>query len=455
MPDHLAGFLPSLFRHVVVPPPVPHMRPGIGATNTRPAGSRVLLVISVPEPDPTTRVQIEAGLQPRRDFDELHRALDADVFYIDSAPPSRLARVARRVLGLRIGARVGLAFAVVALRKRYDIVFTDTDAVGLPLALLLKLRRVDERALRHVTLSHNLTSMRNPMASIAKRALFRCGITSHIHTMIVHSSAQRVVATTTLGMPTARVVQLPYQVDATFWDPAAAEEDSSPDGGAAVLPIPGHECRDYPTLLEAIRGLDVDAKISTRRVTALQAEMASRPEWPENLRFEEYEYTSLRDLYASARFVVVPLLPVDFQAGITVVLEAMAMGKAVIVSGISGQTDVVRDPRCGGRGPVERDWWPGFVESSNVAESLGHLPTGLYVTPGDPSDLRQAIDYLLKHPEEAHEMGRNGRAVVEALFTVEAFAERFARAIRGELETPQGGGIPRLAASPALTAQAR
>lgn len=419
----------------------------------RSARPRVLLVISVPEPDAATRVQIAAGRQPRRDFDELRRALDADILYIDSAPPSRIARFARSVLGRRIGARVGLAFAVLALRKRYDIVFTDTDAVGLPLALLLKLRRVDERALRHVTLSHNLTSMRNPVASVAKRALFRCGITSHIHTMIVHSSAQRVLATSTFGMPADRVIQLPYQVDAAFWDPADVGDDSSADLGAPVLPIPGHECRDYPTLLKAVGGLDVDAKISTRRLTAEQAEMASRPEWPENLRFEEYEYPSLRDLYARARFVVVPLLPVDFQAGITVVLEAMAMRKAVIVSGISGQTDVVRDPRCQGRGPVERDWWPGFVQSSEVSDSLGHLPTGLYVTPGDSSDLRAAIEYLLEHPDEAQAMGSNGRAVVEALFTVEAFAERFAQAIRGELEIPRGGGIPKLAAAPAQAAQ--
>lgn len=418
------------------------------------AQPRALLVISVPEPDAATRAQIGAGLAPRRDFDELSRALNADVLYVDSAPPSRLARVARRVLGPRIGARVGLAFAVLALRKRYDVVFTDTDAVGLPLALMLKLRRVNARSLRHVTLSHNLTSMRNPVASVAKRALFRCGIASHIHTMIVHSSAQRVLATSTFGMPADRVVQLPYQVDAAFWDPVAATGDGSRDVGATVLPIPGHECRDYPTMLGAIRGLDVDAKISTRRVTAEQAEMASRPEWPENLRFKEYDYPSLRELYAGARFVVVPLLPVDFQAGITVVLEAMAMGKAVIVSGISGQTDVVRDPRRGGRGPVKRDWWPGFVESSDVAESLGVLPTGLYVTPGDPSDLRATIEYLLAHPDEAREMGRNGRAVVEALFTVEAFAERFAQAIRGELEVPRGGGIPRLAAARALAAQA-
>jgi glycosyltransferase involved in cell wall biosynthesis len=407
----------------------------------RPKEPRVLLVISVREPDEATRAEINAGRQPRRDFDELQRVLGADVLYLDSAPPSRLARLARRLLGVRIGPRVGLAFAAFALRERFDIIFTDTDSVGLPLALLLKLCRVDPASLRHVTLSHNLSSMRNRWASVAKRALFRCGITSHIDTMIVHSSAQRVLASGRFGVPVERVVQLPYQVDAAFWNPAATGDHSSTNANRAVIPVPGHECRDYPTLLEAIRGLEVEAKISTRSLTAEQDAMASRPEWPENLRFAEYDYPSLRELYARSRFVLVPLLPVDFQAGITVVLEAMAMGKAVIITGIRGQTDVVRDPRGGGRGPVERDWWPGFVESSDVAESLGVLPTGLYVTPGDAGELRSAIEHLLEHPEEAEQMGRNGRAIVESLFTVEAFAERFAQAIRGEIQ-PSRTGLP-------------
>jgi glycosyltransferase involved in cell wall biosynthesis len=199
-----------------------------------------------------------------------------------------------------------------------------------------------------------------------------------------------------------------------------------------VIIVPGHECRDYPTMLAAIRDLDVEARISTRSVTAEQAAMASRPDWPENLSFNEYDYDALRRLYADARCVVVPLLAVDFQAGITVVLEAMAMGKAVIVSGIRGQTDVIRDPRHDGRGDPGRDWWPGFLDESDVADTLGRLPTGLYVVPGDADDLRATIARLLADPAEAAELGRNGRAVAEAMFTIEAFAERFARAIVGE-----------------------
>ncbi len=103
-----------------------------------------------------------------------------------------------------------------------------------------------------------------------------------------------------------------------------------------------------------------------------------------------------------------PLLEVDFQAGITVILEAMAMGKAVIVSGIRGQTDVVRDPRNDSRGLSVRAWWPGFLDNLDVAETLGRLPTGFYVTPGNPEELRSTIQYLLDHPEVADELGRNG-----------------------------------------------
>ena len=61
----------------------------------------------------------------------------------------------------------------------------------------------------------------------------------------------------------------------------------------------------------------------------------------------------------------------------------MAMGKAVIATRIRGQVDVLHDG----------------VE-------------GLYVPPGDPVALREAIDHLLRHPDEAARMGAAGRAAV-------------------------------------------
>ena len=49
----------------------------------------------------------------------------------------------------------------------------------------------------------------------------------------------------------------------------------------------------------------------------------------------------LRELYARSRFVVVPVVASDMDNGVTVILEAMAMGRPVICSRTRGQVDVV------------------------------------------------------------------------------------------------------------------
>jgi len=114
----------------------------------------------------------------------------------------------------------------------------------------------------------------------------------------------------------------------------------------------------------------------------------------------------LRDLYARARVVVVPLHDVDFDAGVTTITEAMAMGRAVVVTRTRGQVDVVRDGE-----------------------------TGLYVPPGDPAALRAAVRYLLDHPAEAARMGRHGRALAESRHTLDGWVTAVA-----DVVTARSGG---------------
>ena len=95
-------------------------------------------------------------------------------------------------------------------------------------------------------------------------------------------------------------------------------------------------------------------------------------------------------LYARSAIVVVPLADVDFQAGVTTILEAMAMGKPVIVTHSKGQTDVVEDRRIGdARQPAPLASAVSFTRQ--LAQELGHPvePTGFYVPPADPAALRQ------------------------------------------------------------------
>lgn len=149
---------------------------------------------------------------------------------------------------------------------------------------------------------------------------------------------------------------------------------------------------------------------------------------PVNVRVQKYSYTEMCQLYASSHFVVVPLHKTGDSVGSSAILEAMAMGKAVIVTGTCGQIDVLRDPRDDGRRPIVREWWPGF------AEMLGKLLTLFYVRPHDPEDLSDRIQYLLDHPEVAAEMGRNGRLLIETFYGVEPFIKRYSATI---LDQPQ------------------
>ncbi len=86
---------------------------------------------------------------------------------------------------------------------------------------------------------------------------------------------------------------------------------------------------------------------------------------PPNVTVRRFSQFDLRQLYAQARFVVVPLFQVNFQAGVTTILEAMAMGKAVIVTRTPGQTDYIQEGVTGLYVPLADAPWP-CARPSNI-----------------------------------------------------------------------------------------
>jgi glycosyltransferase involved in cell wall biosynthesis len=371
------------------------------SAQTTPGRRRILLVISA-DPASDTLDEIAAGRQPRKDYLALRDALNADLLTpsMTSAPGAKSA---------------ALAWAAFQRRNDYDTIFTDNEGTGLPLALLL--RSAPPGKPRHVCLSHYLSTA-------SKRALFRLGAGQRVDTLITHSTAQSRIAIEILGMPPKKVALLPYFADERFWDPALATPDAS--ASRPMICSAGLEFRDYTTLIAAARDLDVNVRIGAASHWARHNAFGASADLPANITVSAYNYRQLRDLYVGARFVVVPLQDVENQAGITTILEAMAMSKAVVVTRTRGQTDVVRDWRSGAAAPP-----PGFLARPEHAGTLDALPTGWYVQPDDRDDLRDAISYLLAHPETAEELGRNARRVVEGCFGLDAFVERFAALLRG------------------------
>ncbi|MEW6608434.1 MAG: glycosyltransferase [bacterium] len=59
--------------------------------------------------------------------------------------------------------------------------------------------------------------------------------------------------------------------------------------------------------------------------------------------------------------------------------------------------------------------WKEIVEGNNC---------GICVNPLNPRDIAQAIEYLMEHPDEAKQMGENGRKAVEERYNWELEEER-------------------------------
>lgn len=289
--------------------------------------------------------------------------------------------------------------------------FADGEHVGLPLAGFLWARR--RRRVRLVVLAHYIDKF-------WKRALLRVATRlTPQGTLILHSTAQ---AEAIRGLlPNGWDLEvLPYQVDPNFWT-APVVATARP-----VIVAAGSENRDYETLVEAVRGLDVDVRIASGSHWARG--QAGAADLPPNVQLisETLSFFELRQLYASAAAVVVPLQPVRNQSGITTILEGMSMAKAVVVTATPGQREVVAGPlvRSDGSTAPEPDRGPQLFGIRGAGR-----PTGLYVPPRDAKGLRCAIEMLLSDEELRRELGETGRSVAVQHFSVEGFAQRFAEVI--------------------------
>jgi glycosyltransferase involved in cell wall biosynthesis len=105
----------------------------------------------------------------------------------------------------------------------------------------------------------------------------------------------------------------------------------------------------------------------------------------ENVTVGSRSPTELRELYARSRFVVVPVMPSESDNGVTVVAEAMAMGRALITTATEGGAEILSDGvNC------------------------------VLVPPQDTAAMRAAIEQLWNDPERCAKLAAAGREQVVA-----------------------------------------
>lgn len=170
----------------------------------------------------------------------------------------------------------------------------------------------------------------------------------------------------------------------------------------------GH--RDYRTLLDAVRGLLVPVRIATRRNDWCEPDTLST-----NVEVQPATPVGFRELMAGARLVVVPLEAGHIHVGgEQTYLNAMAMGKPVIVTDELGAPDYIQ-----------------------------HGVNGLVVPAGDAGALRAAIESVLSNSEFAADLSRNASRTYDDFST-----PRCLEGILALVESLVAGRAPAAAGAP-------
>ena len=158
--------------------------------------------------------------------------------------------------------------------------------------------------------------------------------------------------------------------------------------GDGFILAAGRTLRDYPCLIEAVRGLPNRVIIICGRDDTFAAPLPPNVTVLREIGFEAYV-----DHIRRCTLLALPLRATGRATGQVVALDAMAVGKPVIVTRMPGTVDYIR-----------------------------HDENGLLVEPGDVEGLRAAIEALLADPARRERLGRAAYADVQRLHSFDTHA---------------------------------
>jgi glycosyltransferase involved in cell wall biosynthesis len=281
-----------------------------------------------------------------------------------------------------------------------DVVLSTVDTVGIPLVLLKRAGLVPRPVVyTSIGLPERLVQLRGERM----RRLYK-GALRGAEAVLAYSQHEAQWLRDWLGPGGPPVVFLPFAVDVEAFRP-----DSARTPETDVVSVGADPRRDFDLLV----GVASRHKELSFRIVASAERARTLPPLPENVDLEvDLSLDGARDRLAGARVVALPVRENSYSGATTVLLQAMALGKPVVVS----RTAAIAS---------------GYDLEDGVNCRL--------VEPGDAAALERAILETLTGANAAVALGIRARQTVERSFSWERYTDALWQVLSGVTPSPSGG----------------
>lgn len=270
--------------------------------------------------------------------------------------------------------------------NQFDLVVTCSEPLGLPLAFLKKLRLLRGKQLY---LSLDFASrFRNNRDRLLK-IFFKWSLTSP-EAIVCFSKIEKNYFREIFNVPKERLHFIPAGSDPKFFRPKRGP-------GEFILSVGKDRSRDFATFFNAFDDFN-------KKVILITGPRTKIPTSAANVKIlRDVSYVKLHSFYQRAKLLVLPLFEQQRAAGQLALLDTMLCGIPVIVSRVLGITTAYE-----------------FQDKRHC----------FFVEPGNVSDLRKIIKYVLSHPILAKEVAVKARRKVIANYSTAHFANNLSQIIR-------------------------
>lgn len=266
----------------------------------------------------------------------------------------------------------------------YDIIFSSTGFGSLLLKSILKIKKP-----KWVMLDFSITGMLSSRKTLKQKVFYF--IVKHADGIVTISKDEEEKLIKIFPEKKNFIKFIPHGIDTSFFSP----DKNTKEEKNFILSVGRDPGRDFDTLFKSIKNIDCNLKI-----TARPWNIKHLLPLPKNVTLNDFTPKELIQEYRKASIIILPLKTsggINDAMGCSTLMEAMAMGKAVIATKTPTMESYITDGE-----------------------------NGILVTEGDSDELQKAIIKLIHNEEYRKKLGHSAREFVEKNCEAELFSSRLA-----------------------------